>query len=237
MARIPADERLIFALDVSSPEEALGWVRRLSPVVKFYKVGWELFLAGGWDVVHRVRDLGGNLFLDLKLLDIPQTVARALRVVNAHVDRPMLLTLHGFIASVDPALKAALDPRLKLLAVTVLTSQSEADLRALGIAQSVQDYALHIAGRARSSGFDGVIASGQEARALRQRLGPDFLIVTPGIRPSGPAVRQDDQARAVTPAEAIRAGADYLVVGRPIRDAGDPLAAAGAIQAEIAAAL
>jgi orotidine-5'-phosphate decarboxylase len=237
MARIPSDERLIFALDVSSPDEALGWVRRLSPVVRFYKVGLELFLAGGWDAVHRVRDLGGNLFLDLKLLDIPQTVTRALRIVNTHVDRPMLLTLHGFIANVDPALKAALDPRLKLLAVTVLTSQSEADLRALGIGQSVQDYALHIAARARSSGFDGVIASGQEARALRQRLGPDFLIVTPGIRPSGPAVRQDDQARAVTPAEAIRAGADYLVVGRPIRDAGDPLAAAGAIQAEIAAAL
>jgi orotidine-5'-phosphate decarboxylase len=232
-----SSERLIFALDISSPDEALAWVRRLSPVVKFYKVGWELFLAGGWDVVHRVRDLGGNLFLDLKLLDIPQTVARALRIIETHVDRPMLLTLHGFNAAIDPALKASLDPRLKLLAVTVLTSQSQADLRAMGVGLSVQDYALRIAERARDNGFDGVIASGQEAAALRQRLGPDFLIVTPGIRPAGPAVRQDDQARVTTPAAAIRSGADYLVVGRPIRDAADPLAVAQAIQAEIAAAL
>lgn len=229
--------RLIFALDVSSPDEALDWVRRLSPTVRFYKVGLELFLAGGWDVVHRVRDLGGNLFLDLKLLDIPQTIARALRVVSAHVDGPLLLTVHGFNAPLTPAVKAELDPRLKLLAVTVLTSQSEADLRAMGVSLSVQDHALRLAERARAAGFDGVIASGREAAVLRQRLGPDFLIVTPGIRPVEATVRGDDQARTMTPAAAIRAGADYLVVGRPIRDAADPLAAAQAIQAEIAAAL
>lgn len=229
--------RLIFALDVSSPDEALDWVRRLSPTVRFYKVGLELFLASGWDVVRRVRELGGNLFLDLKLLDIPQTIARALRVVSAHVDGPLLLTVHGFNAPLTPAVKAELDPRLKLLAVTVLTSQSETDLQAMGVSLSVQDYALQLAERARAAGFDGVIASGREAAVLRQRLGPDFLIVTPGIRPAEAAVRGDDQARTMTPAAAIRAGADYLVVGRPIRDAADPLAAAQAIQAEIVAAL
>ncbi|HEX7928218.1 MAG TPA: orotidine 5'-phosphate decarboxylase / HUMPS family protein, partial [bacterium] len=108
------DERLIFALDFSSPQEALGWVERTRGVVKFYKVGWELFLAGGWDVAHKVRDLGGNLFLDLKLLDIPQTITRALKVIETHVDRPMLLTLHGFNTSIDPKLKADLDPRMQL---------------------------------------------------------------------------------------------------------------------------
>jgi orotidine-5'-phosphate decarboxylase len=241
MARNPPigsnDERLIFALDVSSPDDALAWVKRLSPTVKFYKVGWELFLAGGWDIVHRVRDLGGNVFLDLKLLDIPQTVTRALRIIESHVDRPMLLTLHGFNNAFDAKFKASLDPRLKLLAVTVLTSQSQADLKAMGIGLPVQEYALQIAERARASGFDGVIASGQEAEALRKRLGPDFLVVTPGIRPAGPAVQKDDQARTATPAEAIRSGADYLVVGRPIRDAADPIAVATSIQSEIAAAL
>jgi orotidine-5'-phosphate decarboxylase len=228
---------LIFALDFPSPDEALDWVRRLSPAVSFYKVGLELFFAGGWDVVRRIGERGGSLFLDLKLLDIPETIARALRIVSAHVERPMLLTLHGLNAPLAPALKAELDPRLKLLAVTVLTSQSEADLRSMGVNLSVRDLALKLAERAHAAAFDGVIASGQEAAALRKRLGPDFLIVTPGIRPAGAAVRGDDQVRTMTPAAAIRAGADYLVVGRPIRDAADPLAAAQAIQAEIAAAL
>jgi orotidine-5'-phosphate decarboxylase len=236
MARIPSAERLIFALDVPDPAQALAWVRRLSPTVRFYKVGLELFLAGGWDVVHRIGDEGASLFLDLKLLDIPQTVTGALRSIEKHVLHPMLLTLHAFNSGLDPALRAALDPRIKLLGVTVLTSQSEADLRALGVTLPLPEYVARLAARARAAGCDGVVASPQEAAALRRQLGPEFLIVTPGVRPAGPALAQDDQARTATPAQAIAAGADYLVVGRPIRDAKDPLAAAPANQAEIAGA-
>jgi orotidine-5'-phosphate decarboxylase len=236
MARtIPPEERLIFALDVSTAREALDWVQRLRGEVRFFKIGLELFLGGGWDVVHRIHDQGVRIFLDLKLLDIPQTVSRALKVIGRHVDAPMFVTVHGFTGGLDPAQQAAIDPRLKLLGVTLLTSQGPADLAALGIALSPADYVLRLAERSLALGCAGVVASGEEAARLRRRLGPEAILVVPGVRPAGGS--RDDQQRVSTPWQAIGAGADYLVVGRPIREAADPPAAARAIQEEIRTAL
>jgi orotidine-5'-phosphate decarboxylase len=216
---IPPEERLIFALDVPTVEEARRLVLTLKEAVQFYKVGLELFLAGGasFELIDWLVGQDKKVFLDLKLYDIPETVARAVRALR---ERPVtFLTVHGDGAILEAAGREKGD--LKILAVTVLTSLDQAGLRELGFAGEVSDLVLARARRARETGCDGVIASGQEAKALRDHVGEDLLIVTPGIRPAGNRAA-DDQKRVVTVEAALRGGADYLVVGRPIRDAADP---------------
>jgi orotidine-5'-phosphate decarboxylase len=227
---IPPEDRLIFALDVPSVEEARRLVTTLKEAVQFYKVGLELFLAGGasFDLIDWLIGQDKKVFLDLKLYDIPETVARAVRRLR---ERPVtFLTVHGDGAILEAACREK--GNLKILAVTVLTSLDQAGLRELGFQGDVPDLVLSRARRAQEVGCDGVIASGQEARNLRDHLGEDLLIVTPGIRPSEnrPA---DDQKRVMTVEGALRGGADYLVVGRPIRDAADPYEAALQIQGTI----
>jgi orotidine-5'-phosphate decarboxylase len=223
------EDRLIFALDVPGVEEARRMVAVLSDAVQFYKVGLELFLSGGgFELIDWLVEQEKKVFLDLKLYDIPETVARAVRRLR---ERPVtFLTVHGDSAILKAACREKGD--LKILAVTVLTSLDRAGLDELGFAGEVSDLVLSRARRAQEIGCDGVIASGLEAKRLRDELGEEMLIVTPGIRPSGdrPA---DDQKRVVTVEEALRHGADYLVVGRPIRDAADPSEAALHIQGTI----
>jgi orotidine-5'-phosphate decarboxylase len=227
---IPPEERLIFALDVPGVLEAQRLVETLREAVQFYKVGLELFLAGGGslELIDWLVGQDKKVFLDLKLYDIPETVGRAVRRLR---ERPVtFLTVHGDGAILEAACREK--GELKILAVTVLTSLNEAGLRELGFDGDVSDLVLARARRAQELGCDGVIASGLEARALRDQLGDELLIVTPGIRPSG-ARPADDQKRVVTVEEALRHGADYLVVGRPIRDAPDPYEAALHIQGTI----
>jgi orotidine-5'-phosphate decarboxylase len=231
---IPPEDRLIFALDVPTVEEAKRLVLNLQEAVQFYKVGLELFLAGGasFDLIDWLIGQDKKVFLDLKLYDIPETVARAVRRLR---ERPVtFLTIHGDGAILEAACREKGD--LKILAVTVLTSLDQAGLRELGFHGEVSDLVLSRARRAQEVGCDGVIASGQEARNLRDHLGEDLLIVTPGIRPAiRPSEKRpaDDQKRVMTVEGALRGGADYLVIGRPIRDAADPYEAALQIQGTI----
>jgi orotidine-5'-phosphate decarboxylase len=228
---------LIFALDVATPAEAKEWVNRLHGAVHHYKVGLELFLAGGWDIVSWVAEASGPVFLDVKLLDIPATVIKALKVIATHADAVWLANVHVFNNMALQSRRSQLDPRLKVIVVPALTSMNEDDLRSSGVQTSLKDYMVSQSQRAFDLGYDGVVASGQEAEALRKKFGPDFLLICPGVRPHWAAVPGDDQIRIMTPAEAIRAGADYLVVGRPIRENADPIGAARKVQDEIAAAL
>jgi orotidine-5'-phosphate decarboxylase len=226
---IPPEERLIFALDVPGAVEAKRLVDTLREAVQFYKVGLELFLSGdGFALVDWLVEQEKKVFLDLKLYDIPQTVARAVRRLR---ERPVtFLTVHGDGDILEAACREK--GEIKILAVTVLTSLDREGLRELGFGGEMTELVLSRARRAQEIGCDGVIASGMEARSLRDQLGPEMLIVTPGIRPAGdrPA---DDQKRVVTVEEALRHGADYIVVGRPIRDAADPYEAALHIQGTI----
>jgi len=228
--RSAARGRLIFALDVPGIPEAEALVAQLGDAVEFYKVGLELFTAG--DAAGFVRALkctGKRVFVDLKLFDVPATVGRAVaRLADLEVD---FLTVHGNQAMMEAA--AAAKGASRVLAVTALTSLDEGDLADLGFQCDVPALVASRARRALEAGLDGVVASGREASGLRDLLGPRLMIVTPGIRPVENRA-EDDQKRVLTPAEAIAAGADYLVVGRPIRDARDPRAAAEAIVTEIA---
>jgi orotidine-5'-phosphate decarboxylase len=223
---IPPEERLIFALDVPGAEEARRLVGTLREAVQFYKVGLELFLAGGaFELIDWLDGQDKQVFLDLKLYDIPETVARAVRRLR---ERPVtFLTVHGDGAILEAACREK--GSLKILAVTVLTSLDRAGLRELGFQGEVPDLVLSRARRALEIGCDGVICSGQEAKLLRDELGEELLIVTPGIRPAQNRAA-DDQKRVVTVEAALRSGADYLVVGRPIRNAPDPYQAALDIQ-------
>lgn len=230
---IPLRERLIFALDVPDIAAAQALVTRLGDAVNFYKIGLELASAPGYfDLLRWLLERDKKVFADLKLYDIPATVGRAVRQLAR--SGAAFLTVHGDRA-ITAAAAAEKGSDLKVLAVTVLTSMSETDLREMGIERPLEELVEMRARVALASGCDGVIASGLEAARLRAALGPDALIVTPGIRPAGDA-GGDDQRRVVTAARAFRAGADHIVVGRPIRDAADPYAAAAAIQEEIAAA-
>lgn len=223
---IPPEERLIFALDVPGAGEARRLVQTLGDSVSFYKLGLELFTAGGYfELVDWLLGQGKKIFADLKLYDVPETVAAAVRQLRK---RPITFaTVHGNDSIMTAAGREKGD--LKILAVTVLTSLDQGDLRDLGHQVDLHDLVLSRARRAQEAGCDGVIASGLEARSLREHLGEKMLIVTPGIRPAGnrPA---DDQKRVVDVEEAIRSGADYIVVGRPIRNAPDPYQAAMQIQ-------
>lgn len=230
-----AAERLMVALDFPTTAEARELVAALTPDVRIFKVGLELIYADGLPLAQMLADTGHQVFLDAKLSDIPNTVERA--TANAARLGASFLTVHGTDRkTLDAAVRGRADAAMKLLAITVLTSLSAADIAQQGITSlSPAELVLHRARLAKDAGFDGAVASAQEAAAIRAELGPDFLIVTPGIRPSGAAL--GDQVRVVTPAEAVAAGADYLVVGRPINAATDPRRAALAILAEISDAV
>ena len=222
--------RLIAALDTPSRSEADAFVTRLAGVPSWVKVGLELFLAEGPSIVRDYTARGLSVMLDLKLHDIPETVARATaRVASLGAG---LLTVHagGGRALLEAAVKAA--GATKILAVTVLTSMDDADLAAVGAQGPVEDLVRRRADLAAAAGCHGVVASPREAAAIRARVPEGFLIVTPGVRPAGAAV--GDQKRVTTPAQAREAGADMVVVGRPLRDAEDSAAAARAIVAELA---
>lgn len=224
--------RLAVALDLPGAREALALVDRLEQTCQWFKVGMELFYAAGTPLIHQLRDRGFDVFLDLKLHDIPNTVAGAIR--SATHAGASLLTVHaaGGPAMLAAAAEAAAAPGSpRLLAVTVLTSMDAAQLHAIGIDTSPADQVLRLARLAHASGINGMVCSPEEVGLLRKELGPEALLVIPGIRPAEAAI--GDQKRIATPAAAIAQGASLLVVGRPITQALDPAAAAQAILAEI----
>jgi orotidine-5'-phosphate decarboxylase len=246
-----ARQKLILALDFPSLEPALELAKSLKSFVGIFKINIQLFSAEGPSAVARLSELGPRIFLDLKFHDIPNTVKGAVTSA-ASLPGVQLLDIHALGGSEmmraattarDEA-KAATSGLPKLLAITILTSMDDAALRGVGIAGPASRRVVQLARLAQKAGMDGVVASPQEIRAIRRACGEDFLIVVPGIRPvvgggTTPGLKQktDDQARVSTPADAIRAGADYLVIGRPITGAPDPKAAAHAILAEISSAL
>lgn len=228
---IPPQERLILALDVPSPEQAWQLVTRLGSRVRFYKLGLELFMAGGYfELIAALRSQGLRVFVDLKFFDVPQTVSSAVRQLAAR--GADFCTVHGNDAILEAACAAKED--LRVLAVTVLTSLDQGDMDALGFQTDISSLVLSRAQRALALGCDGVISSGLEAARLRSDLGERLLIVVPGIRPvlNRPI---DDQKRTMDVEDAFRAGADHIVVGRPIHAAADPCVAAEEIQNRIAA--
>lgn len=228
---IPLNERIIFALDVDSHESAVKWVDRLESHIRFYKVGLQLFLAGWFKTIDEITSRGHKVMVDLKFFDIPETVGLAVRQLRNR--RVTFATVHG----IDPILEAAVKEKdgLKILAVTVLTSFGEEDVKEMfGAPVNIEDLVLSRARRALKIGCDGVVSSGMEARKLRSDLGRNFLVVTPGIRPGANREEpMDDQKRIVTAGEAVANGADYVVVGRPIINAGDPISVVELMQREI----
>lgn len=236
-------DRLIVALDVSDARRALELVEQLTPYVGMFKVGMELFYSQGSEIIREIKKQKGKIFLDLKLHDIPNTVARA-AVVLARLGVDMI-NVHA--AGGGEMMRAAVDavrrecaglgirPPL-MIAVTVLTSISqEAFNSEMGVPGEIMDRAAAWAGLARNAGMDGVVASPREVVAIRQACGPDFIIVTPGVRPAGS--QKGDQKRIMTPGQAVKTGATYLVVGRPITGDADPARAAGAVVEEIEGAM
>ncbi len=226
---LDARERLIVALDVPSVNAAEAIVARLGESVWFYKVGYQLAFAHGLPFAAGLIAAGKQVFLDLKLHDIGNTVARGVESV-AQLGATFL-TVHAYPQTMKAAVEGKRGSKLRILAVTVLTSYDDADLAAAGYELNVKELAAARAAQARDIGVDGLVCSAEEAATLRGIAGPGMVLVTPGIRPAGSA--SGDQKRIVTPARAIDAGADYLVVGRPVVEAGDPKAAAEAIIAEI----
>jgi orotidine-5'-phosphate decarboxylase len=226
-------DRLIVALDLPSVAEAEAMIIRLGDSVTFYKIGMELTYAGGLGLAERLAAEGKNVFMDLKLHDIPNTVERATRQIARLGAR--FLTVHGFSQSMKAALAGAAGSHLELLAVTVMTSYDDADLAAAGYAMGVRDLVARRATQAKEIGIHGLILSPEETEQVRALVGPDMQLVTPGIRPAGADI--GDQKRVMTPVLAIAGGADRLVVGRPVTGAQDPAAAAESIVADIASAV
>jgi orotidine-5'-phosphate decarboxylase len=233
-----ARDRLILALDLPSLEAAEGMVTQLQGKVHLFKVGLQLFTAAGPRVIGRIHDRGGRVFLDLKYHDIPHTVAAA--VAQAVEWGVFMLDLHagGGQAMMRAAVDAAAEKaefigveRPRLLAVTVLTSLTQTDLQTMRVAGTVEAQVLALARLAKETGLDGVVASPTEAGTIRRSLGPNFVLVTPGIRPR--AAEADDQRRVATARDALKAGADYVVVGRPILKAADPVEAVEQLVAEM----
>jgi orotidine-5'-phosphate decarboxylase len=225
-------DRLIVALDVPSVAAAETMIARLGDAVTFYKIGYQLAYAGGLPLVHQLAGAGKKVFADLKLHDIGNTVARGVESVAAL--GATFLTVHAYPQTMKAAVEARTGSGLKILAVTVLTSYDDGDLHAAGYRLGVSDLVEARAQQAQVLGVDGLVCSPEEAASLRKIVGHRMDLVTPGVRPAGAAA--GDQKRVMTPARAIAAGADYLVVGRPILEAPDPKAAADAIVAEIARA-
>jgi orotidine-5'-phosphate decarboxylase len=232
-AKIAPKDRLIVALDLPGVDQAEAMITRLGDAVTFYKIGYQLSFAGGLPLVRQLADAGKKVFIDLKLHDIGNTVARGVESIAKL--GATFLTVHAY----PQTMKAAVDGRagsgLKILAVTVLTSYDDGDLHAAGYRFGVSDLAEARAQQAQVLGVDGLVCSPEEAASLHKIVGHQMVLVTPGIRPRGAA--SGDQKRIMTPARAISAGADYLVVGRPVLEAADPKAIAEAIQAEIVQAL
>ena len=233
---------LIVALDFDSLTTAVKFARQVADLVGMFKIGNQLFTSAGPEAVREVAQLGAGIFLDLKFHDIPNTVAGAV-LASAALPGVQLLNAHalGGTAMLRAAAQAASASvamgadRTRVLAVTILTSMDKGALREVGIGGPPKSRVVKLAKLAQSAGVDGVVASSQEAKAIRKACGPDFIIATPGVRPKG-ADQSDDQARTSTPREAIKAGADFIIVGRPILAAPDPRAAAQSIVDEIAAA-
>ena len=221
-AEINPSARIIVALDLPTSAEALGLVRKLSPHAGFFKIGLQLYTAAGPDIVGAVRDEGGRVFLDLKLHDIPNTVARAVESAGSLDVEMLTIHLSGGRAMTAAAVGATPSTML-LLGVTVLTSADDTTLRETGIDSPVAEQVLRLAKLGAESGVGGIVASAQELAPLRRAHGAKMKIVTPGIRP--PGAKMDDQKRTMTPAQALNAGADFLVVGRPITAAQNPRAA------------
>ena len=225
--------KLIVALDTDDLKVAGQLIDRLAPIVKIFKVGSQLFTACGPRVLQLIQQKGSGAFLDLKFHDIPNTVSRAVEAACRY--NPLLLSVHTLGGS--RMLRAAKEARdhsgvgTKILGVTILTSLDKGQLEEIGLSASVNEEVLCLAQMAHAAGLDGVVASPQEISILRRSLGEDFIIVTPGIRPAAPMA--DDQRRTMQAKEAVSAGADYLVVGRPITQAPDPYAAAKEIIAEM----
>ena len=238
-----ASDKLIFALDANSYEEALSWVELLSGHVGMFKVGKELFTAVGPKIIESIKKRGQRVFLDLKFHDIPNTVARAAEAsVRLNVD---MFNVHAsggsqMIKETVSAAWACADKlgtaRPILLAVTVLTSLNNSDLAEIGFQKNTKELVLHLAKLAHTAGASGVVASAQDIALLRENFGNKFVIVTPGIRSAG-ATKKDDQKRTLSAYEAVKTGADYIVVGRPIRAAQEPLEACRQIVREIAEGL
>jgi orotidine-5'-phosphate decarboxylase len=227
---IAPKDRLIVALDLPDMEAAEAMVKRLGDSVTFYKIGYQLAYAGGLPLVRKLADSGKRVFIDLKLHDIGNTVARGVESI-ARLGATFL-TVHAYPQTMKAAAEARAGSDLKILAVTVLTSYDDSDLHAAGYRLGVTDLVGARAQQAQALGIDGLVCSPEEVAALRNVIGHRMQLVTPGIRPSGSAT--GDQKRIMTPARAIAAGADYLVVGRPVLEAADPKAMADTIQAEIA---
>ena len=233
----PADiaprDRLIVALDLPGVAAADAMVAKLGDSVSFYKIGYQLAYAGGLPFTRELVNAGKKVFVDLKLHDIGNTVARGVESIATL--GATFLTVHAYPQTMKAAVEARAGSDLKILAVTVLTSYDDGDLHAAGYRFTVSDLVEARAQQAQVLGVDGLVSSPEEAASLRKIVGHQMQLVTPGIRPAGSA--SGDQKRIMTPSRAIAAGADYLVVGRPITEAADPLRAAEAIQAEIAQAL
>jgi orotidine-5'-phosphate decarboxylase len=226
-------DRLIVALDLPGAAAAEAMVDRLGDSVTFYKIGYQLAYAGGLPLMRHLADSGKKVFADLKLHDIGNTVARGVESIATL--GAAFLTVHAYPQTMKAAVEAAAGSGLKILAVTVLTSYDDRDVHDAGYRFGVSELAEARARQAQALAVDGLVCSPEEAAALRKVVGPRMTLVTPGIRPAGAA--NGDQKRIMTPARAITAGADYLVVGRPVMEASDPRAAADAIQTEIAQAL
>jgi orotidine-5'-phosphate decarboxylase len=227
--KIAPRDRLIVALDLPNIDAAAAMVERLGDEVAFYKIGLELTYGGGLDLARTLVSAGKQVFLDLKLHDISNTVARATAQV-ADLGATFL-TVHAYPQTMRAARSALSGKSLRLLAVTVLTSYDETDLAEAGYSLNVRDLVARRAAQARAALMDGIVLSAEEAQAMRAVVGPDMLLVTPGLRLASGEV--GDQKRVMTPARAIAAGSDYLVVGRPITQASDPSAAAREFVAEI----
>ncbi|MEO1042172.1 MAG: orotidine-5'-phosphate decarboxylase [Pseudomonadota bacterium] len=225
-------DTIITALDLPSVADAETLTQKIGPAGSFYKIGYQLFPIGGYALAQRLSEQGKKVFIDAKLLDIGVTVEKGVRsLISVGAD---FLTVHADTDAISGAVQGrGGDERLKILAVTVLTSWDESVIREHGLPGPAEELVLRRAEIAKKAGADGVIASPHEAKAIRAAFGRDFLIVTPGIRPAGSA--KEDQKRAATPHMALEAGADHLVIGRPITGAADPVAALHTLQAEIAA--
>jgi orotidine-5'-phosphate decarboxylase len=226
-------EQLIVALDLPSAEAAEAMISRLGDSVIFYKIGYQLAFAGGLPLAEKLAQTGKKVFLDLKLHDIGNTVAHGVKSVAKL--GATFLTVHAYPQTMHAAVDARHGTNLRILAVTVLTSYDDADIAAAGYDFTVSELVAERAAQARDIGVDGLVCSAEEAAMLRPLAGQGMVLVTPGIRP--PEAEKGDQKRVMTPAEAIKAGADYLVVGRPIVAASDPKQAAEAIVADIASAV
>jgi len=222
-------DRLIVALDVPDVASAEAMIERLGDSVSFYKIGYQLGYAGGLPLVHKLADAGKKVFADLKMHDIGNTVARGVESVAKL--GATFLTVHAYPQTMQAAANASKGSDLRILAVTVLTSYDNEDLKAAGYQLGVTDLVTTRAQQAQALGIDGLVCSPEEAGNLRKLIKPEMMLVTPGVRPAGADI--GDQKRVMTPAKAIAAGSDYLVVGRPILAADDPKAAADAIVAEI----